>query len=112
MRVLPYFVSAFDKSKFCLPTELWFLIDDEIERRCRIFEAKVERLELLLKLDFQTTWWIDCTERSFQDPDLVGGVCYFMPETDIEIPTLMIEPFYELFNPERLFRLIGAYFDR
>lgn len=108
-RELPYFVEAFEGSRYRLPNELWFMIDGEIKWREMMFDRKVEIIENNLNLDFDVTYWSDCTERIFTDPIMIDHICFFHPETDDQAGTLVIRGRAQLFSPERLFRLIEAY---
>lgn len=110
-RGIPYFVKAFDKSNLWLPMELWLLIDDEIQKLYMAFDRKVELLENVLNLDYDVTEWEDCTERIFNEPNLLDHVCYFPPLDDIQRPTLFMRGSGHLFSPARLFRLIDAYME-
>lgn len=109
LKELPYFVEAFQGSRFYLPTELWFMIDKEIKIRENIFDRKVELIENLLNLYFEETFWSDCTERVFYEPMLIDHCCFFPSDSDDSNPTLIIRGRGQVFTPERLFRLIEAY---
>ena len=109
IRELPYFVEAFEGSRYWLPNELWFMIDGEIKWREMLFDRKVELIENNLNLDYDTTYWSDCTERIFTDPINIDHLCYFHAESDTERASLVIRGRTQLFSPERLFRLIEAY---
>jgi len=105
-RELPYFVEAFEGSRFILPNEIWFMIDGVIKWREMMFERKVMILENLLTLDFEETFWIDCTERIFADSERIDHVCYFPPVDDSTKGSIIIRGPFARFSLERLLRLL------
>jgi hypothetical protein len=107
----PWFVEAFENSKYWLPLELWLMIQDEIDRRDMIFDRKCEQIAINLNLDFDTVYYEDCTERIFNDPMDINTVCFFPPLNDRERSTLMVYGDIHLFSPARLERLINASLD-